>query len=146
VVTVGHGRDPAEFEPLPPNVRVVQYVPQTQLIPRCAAVICQGSLNALTAALSHGVPVGSLPVTWGDPLGVNGAERCAELGAGLVLPVGGGGQDAPFDDLRPERIRGMIETLLEQPSYRQAAQRIQAEMHSLPGIADSVPLIEALAG
>lgn len=143
VVTVGTARDPAEFAPLPRNVRVEQYVPQSLLVPHCAAVVCQGGLNVMVTALRHGVPVGCLPVTWGEPLGYNAAERCAELGAGLVYPIGD--ETTRFDALDPDRLRGLVAELLTDPGYRQAAGRLRADIEALPEIDDAVPLIEALA-
>lgn len=146
VVTVGAARDPAELAPLPRNVRVEQYVPQSMLIPRCAAVVCQGGLNAMMAALSHGVPVGCLPVTWGEPLGFNAAERCAQLGAGMIYPVGDeAAGEVLFGDLDPGRIRSMIEKLLTNNEYRTAAADVGAEMATLPEIEDAVGMIEELA-
>jgi UDP:flavonoid glycosyltransferase YjiC (YdhE family) len=144
VVTVGAARDPAELHPLPPNVRVERYVPQSQLIPHCAAVVCQGGLNAMMAALAHGVPVGCLPVTWGEPLGFNAAERCAQLGAGLLYPIGDADGGAVFGDLDPARVHSMIEALLTEQEYRAAAGRVRTEIASLPAIEDAVGLIEAL--
>jgi UDP:flavonoid glycosyltransferase YjiC (YdhE family) len=141
VVTVGTGRDPAELGPLPANVRVERYVPQSLLIPHCAAVICQGGLNAMVAALSHGVPVGCLPVTWGEPLGFNAAEHCAQLGAGLIYPIG---DEPQFGELDPSQITAMIEKLLTDSGYVGAAKRVAVEIETLPTIDEAVPLIEAL--
>jgi UDP:flavonoid glycosyltransferase YjiC (YdhE family) len=143
VITVGAARDPAEFAPLPGNVRVEQYVPQSMLIPHCTAVICQGGLAAMMAALNHGVPVGCLPVTWGEPLGFNAAERCAQLGAGLIYPVAG--EDAGFAGLDPDPITKMIVELLRDGAYRESARALQRELATLPDLREAVPLIESLA-
>jgi UDP:flavonoid glycosyltransferase YjiC (YdhE family) len=139
VVTVGNARDAEEFAPLPTNVRVVQYVPQSLIIPSCAVVVCQGALTSMIAALSHGIPVACLPITWGQPLGHNAAERCTALGAGLLHPLTG----SP-DTLDPDHIVRMIDTLLDESAYREQARRLQAEISTLPAIADTIPLMEKL--
>lgn len=146
IVTLGRASRPGEFGPLPANVRVERYVPQSQVLPHCSAVICQGGFNLMLPALAQGVPTACMPVTWGALEGYGGAERCAQLGAGQIYPIGQEMEDGRSDAVHvdPERIRTMMVSLLEDPSYSQAARRIGEEIRSLPGIPQAVEMIEAL--
>jgi UDP:flavonoid glycosyltransferase YjiC (YdhE family) len=141
VATIGRDGDPSQYEPLPANVRVERYVPQSLLIPHCAAVVCQGGINAMLAALGQGVPVACLPVPWRWSADLDGGARCARLGAGLVYPAAG----EPDGRLDPGRVRAMLAAVLDDPAYRQGAQRIAAEIASLPDVHHAVKLIEEIA-
>lgn len=147
VVTSGPGHSAEEFAPLPTNVRVEQYVPQSLIIPHCAAVICHSGLTVMVPALAHGIPVGCVPLTWGTPEGFSAAERCEQLGAAMTYPIAAepGGALPSLDDLDPQHIHTMMVTLLQDAAYRRAAERIQAEITSLPGADHAVQLIEAIA-
>jgi UDP:flavonoid glycosyltransferase YjiC (YdhE family) len=78
------------------------------------------------------VPQVVLPVFADQPIN---AERVAESGAGLAL------------DMTPEglsRLGGAVRELLEDPSYRAAAQEVADEIAALAPVDESVELLEAL--
>ena len=56
VTTIGRRLDPAALEP-PPNVAVVQYVPQEQLLADCDAMVTHGGSGSLLGAFAFGLPV-----------------------------------------------------------------------------------------
>ena len=134
LVTVGPDRDPDDLGPQPPNVRVERYVAQSLLLPRCDAVVAHGGSGTTLAALAHGLPLVFLPQ------GANqfwNAARGAELGAGIrLLP----------DDVSPAAVRTAVHAVLEQPGYREAAERLAGEIAAMPGPETAVPLLESLAG
>lgn len=142
VITTGPGHEVADFAPLPENVRVEQYVPQSLLIPHCSAVLCHGGLNVVVPALAHGVPIGCLPVLWTTAEEHSTVRHCERLGVAAGYP-------ADADALAPGEldeghIRAMITALLGEPSYRRAAARVQAEIASLPDAHRAVEMIEDL--
>ena len=61
VVTLGPGNDPAALGEQPPNVQVAEYIPQAELLPRCAAVVSHAGSGTFLAALAQGVPQLLLP-------------------------------------------------------------------------------------
>jgi UDP:flavonoid glycosyltransferase YjiC (YdhE family) len=134
IVTVGRNRDPAEVGAQPSNVRVERYIPQSVVFPRCDLVVCHGGSGTTLAALAHGLPLLVMPQ--GADQRWNG-DRCAALGAGLTLYPAA---------VTPEAVRAATRGLLDQPSYRAAAGRIQAEINAMPGPEQAVGLIEELAG
>jgi MGT family glycosyltransferase len=74
---------PADALPDPgPHLRIEAYVPQRDVLGRCRAVVCHAGSGTLVAALSLGVPVVALPMGADQP---DNADRCAELGVGIVL-------------------------------------------------------------
>jgi UDP:flavonoid glycosyltransferase YjiC (YdhE family) len=133
VVTVGRDGDPDQFGPQPPNVRIERYIPQSLLYPRCDLVISHGGSNTMLGALAHGIPQVMVPITADQPYN---AARCSAVGVARVVPS---------SDATAASIREAALSVLADPSYRRAAQRIRDEMVSLPGPDGMVTLLEQLA-
>jgi UDP:flavonoid glycosyltransferase YjiC (YdhE family) len=133
IATIGSGLDPAELGPQPANVRLERYLPQSEVLPRCRAVVSHGGSGSILAPLAHGLPSVLLPMGADQP---QNAARCEELGLARVL-----------DALRatPQDVRDAVTDVLTDPSYRSAAERIADEIAALPGPEATVPLLEARA-
>jgi UDP:flavonoid glycosyltransferase YjiC (YdhE family) len=132
IVTTGPQIDPAELGEQPPNVRVAQYIPQAEVLPRCSAVVSHGGSGSTLGALAHGLPMVLIPLGADQPLN---AARAAGLGVARVL-----------DAVRatPADVREAVTAVLEQPGYRAAAERLRDELAALPGIEHAVELLEDL--
>ena len=123
VVTVGPYVDPSELLPRAGGrVRVEQFVPQHEVLARCDAVVCHGGSGTLIAALSLGVPVVVLPMGADQP---DNADRCEELGVGIVL-------DALTAE--PATISAALRAVTTESHYRRAAAALAAEAASQPPI------------
>lgn len=133
VATVGREIDPAEFGPQPANVRIERYIPQSAVLPSCAAVVSHGGSGSVTGALAHGLPMVLIPIGADQP---HNAARCAALGLARVL-------DAV--EATSEAVGLAVTAVLEDPSYRRAAERLRDEIVSLPGPDHAVALLERLA-
>jgi UDP:flavonoid glycosyltransferase YjiC (YdhE family) len=133
IVTVGRDIDPAEFGPQPANVHIEQYIPQTALLPHCRLVVSHGGSGSVMGALVHGVPMVLLPLGADQPLN---AARCETLGVARML-------DAVA--ATPQMVREAVVRVLEDPSYRHAAEQIRDEIAALPGLEHAFTLIERLA-
>jgi MGT family glycosyltransferase len=120
VVTVGADNDPSALEPIPANTTVERYIPQAELLPRCAAIIHHGGSGTMYGSLSHGVPQVVLP---------QGADNFAN---GWLLARCGEGVTIGPDDVTPEAVRDAVRLVLEEPSYRDAGRRLAVELAALP--------------
>jgi UDP:flavonoid glycosyltransferase YjiC (YdhE family) len=132
LVTVGRDRDPAELGPLPANVRVERWVPQADLMPHVAAMVCHGGSGTVTMGLAGGVPMAVVPLFADQPWN---AERVDALGAGIALDGG------------PEAIAGLREAVVRltgDPGYHATARRIAAEMAGLPPVDAAVGIVQGL--
>jgi UDP:flavonoid glycosyltransferase YjiC (YdhE family) len=132
LVTVGRDRDPAEVGPVPANVRVERWVPQADLMPHVAAMVCHGGSGTVTMGLAAGVPMAVLPLFADQPWN---AERVDALGAGIALD---GGPEAIA------KVREAVVRLTGDPAYRATAQGIAAEMHALPPVDAAVGVVRGL--
>lgn len=132
IITVGRQNDPAALGPQPDNVFVHQYIPQGVLLSRCDAVVTHGGAGTTLGALAFGVPLLVLP---------QGADQYAN--ADRVVAAGAGRQ-LLRDELSVVAIRDALLDLLRDPSYRRAAQRLQAEIRDMPDARGAIKRIEAL--
>jgi UDP:flavonoid glycosyltransferase YjiC (YdhE family) len=132
LVTIGRDRDPAELGPVPANVRVERWVPQADLMPHVAAIVCHGGSGTVTMGLAGGVPMAIVPLFADQPWN---AERVDALGAGIALHGG----PAAVDGLRDAVVR-----LTGDPAYRSAAQRVAADMRALAPVEAAVGVLRGL--
>jgi UDP:flavonoid glycosyltransferase YjiC (YdhE family) len=128
LVTVGRDRDPADLGPLPPHVHAARWVPQADVMPYAAAMICHGGSGTVRAGLAAGIPMAVLPLFADQP---HNARRVTELGAGLTLDSASRAGDA-------------VRWLLADPGYREAAQRVAAATRQLPAVDEAVGIVSAL--
>jgi UDP:flavonoid glycosyltransferase YjiC (YdhE family) len=134
LVTVGPAVDPDVLGPQPANVHVARYIPQTQLLPYCAAVVSHAGSGTMLAALARGLPQLCLPQA-ADQFG--NAAACVGAGAGLALQPG---------TVTREGVRGAVERLLADAGFREAAETIAAEMQDMPGPAEVGEILAARFG
>lgn len=132
LVTVGRGADPGDLGPVPDHVRVEHFVPQAEVLPTCAAVVCHGGSGTLLAALAHGIPVVCLPQ--GADQFAN-AANVGRVGAGVAVS----GSAADRSGLSEATAQ-----VLRDPAPRRAAQLLAQEIAGMPGSAETARAIEAL--
>ncbi len=132
VVTLGPGYDPNDFGVQPPNVHIERYLPQSILFPHCDLVITHGGSGTVRTALQHGLPMVIIPIAADQP---ENARRCEALGLARVVTA---------SDRTAEAIREATHTVLQDPQYRQNAERLRDEMQALPGLEYAVELLERL--
>lgn len=133
VVTVGADNDPGALDPVPANAHVERYIPQSLLLPACAAVISHGGSGTVLAALTHGLP--QLLVPQGADQFVN-AERCVQAGVGRrLLP----------EEVGPEAVRMSVDDLLGDGRYGRATARLQSEVAAMAPPSEWVGPLRALA-
>jgi len=136
IATTGRRREPAALNlgPIPSNARVEQYVPHSDLLPRTDVVITTGGTGTVMAALSAGVPLLVIPTAWDQP---ENAWRVVEAGAGLRVKP---------SRCTPEVIRSAVDRLLNEPSFRQNARRLGADLRKHGGAVEAAELLESLIG
>jgi hypothetical protein len=133
LVTTGRDRDPADLGPLPPNVHAERWVPQADVLPHAAAMVCHGGFGTLRGGLAAGVPMAVLPLFADQPYN---AARVAALGAGVALPHG------------PAGVAGMAEAvraLLADGRYAAGAAAVADDVRALPTVDTAAAILRELA-
>ncbi|MCT4356209.1 activator-dependent family glycosyltransferase [Streptomyces sp. Je 1-79] len=123
----------AKLGTVPDNVRIVDYVPLTQLLPTCSAIIHHGGYGTFVAAATAKVPQLIAMEEGGDALAT--AEYIERRGAGIAVDS----QGFSLADMKKGLAR-----LLDDPSFRDGADRVYADMLAAPSPADVVPSLERL--
>ena len=132
VVTVGQQNDPAVLGPQPDNVVVRLYVPQAELLPHCQAVVTHGGSGTMLGALAQGLPLLVVP---------QGADQYANADA---VVAAGAGRRLGRDETTGDAVRDSVRSLLDDPGFRRAALRVQAEIRAMPTAAQAITRIEML--
>lgn len=130
VIAIGPLVSKDELGPLPANFLIDRYVPQFRILPRASLFISHGGINSVVEALWHGVPMLMFPV-WGDQYWV--AQHVSKLGAGKVLK---------HLRVSASELRALAESVLSQPSYAQASQRLGESLQAAGGVSKAADAIE----
>jgi UDP:flavonoid glycosyltransferase YjiC (YdhE family) len=132
LMTVGTELSLEALGDVPENVHVERFVPQDDVLPHAAAVICHGGSGTVLGTLAAGVPMVVTPLFADQP---NNAERVAALGAGLALTP----------PVSPEALRVALMRVLEESSFRDTARGVAAEISELPSIEEAALEMEHIA-
>lgn len=133
IVTLGAGQHRFLGE-TPPGVRVLEGLPLHLLMPTTAVLINQGGSSSILTGARYAVP--QLCVAY-LPEQVNDGEAYASTGAGICLHV---------EKADAETHRQAVGSLLGDPSFRRAAERVRDEMTRQPSLAETVSMLEDLCG
>jgi MGT family glycosyltransferase len=116
----------------PDHVLVREFVPQLDLLPYLHAVVSHAGHNTVCETLAHGVPLVVAPIRDDQPVI---ARQVTEAGAGLRVRFGRVGA---------AELRDAITLVLDDPSYRAAARRIQTSFTTAGGAAAAADHLEKL--
>jgi MGT family glycosyltransferase len=130
VISLGGGLDPESLPNLPGNPLVVKYAPQLELLQKASLNITHAGLNTTLESLSYGVPMVAIPITDDQP-GV--AARIAWTGVGELVKL---------SSLSVHNLRESIKRVLQEPSFKQNAVRLQQALHRTEGVNRAVDIIE----
>ncbi len=118
---------------LPPDVRHFPYVPFSQVLPRCAALVHHGGVGTCAQALQAGIPQLVQPMAHDQH---DNASRLRDLGVADAL--------APERFLAPEIAR-RLGRLLGDPAASSAAADVARKFRPAEWIAETCDLIETTA-
>ena len=124
---------PTESLPdVPAHVLVAPRVPVLDLLPRLDAVVCHGGMNTVCEAVLHGVPLVLAPIVLDQPVTT---EQIVRAGAGIRVD---------FDTATPTELSAALDTVLSEPSYRDAARRVGGALRAAGGAPVAARHLEAL--
>jgi UDP:flavonoid glycosyltransferase YjiC (YdhE family) len=129
VVTVGPHGDPESLGPQHANVHVARYVPQSQLLPHCAAVISHGGSGTFLAALAAELPQLCVPQAADQFFNAAAGARC---GAALALQP---------EQVDASTVRDSVHRLLAEPRFGDAARKVSEEIDAMPSPKDIADLL-----
>lgn len=117
------------------NTTLTRLVDHAALMPEASAVVSHGGHATTVRALAHGLPMLFVPMhPMMDQPRI--ARAVAAAGAGLVVSR----------TASPELMRAAMQRLLQEPSFRRAAQRLGDDFVAVDGAARAADEVEALVG
>jgi MGT family glycosyltransferase len=134
VLAVGGQLDPKQLGAVPPNVMVVNYAPQIEVLKRSTLCITHAGLNTVLESLSSGVPMIALPITNDQP-GV--AARIADKNVGIVISP---------DQASPGTFLAAIQHVLGDSTVRDNVRRMQEAIRSTNGLSLAADALERAFG
>jgi MGT family glycosyltransferase len=129
VISLGRRLPVSQFEPLPSNFIICDYVPQFEILQRAALFISHGGVNSIHQALYHGVPLLIVPQQLEHALV---SARMAELGAAIAL------RQPTVKKLQQAAFR-----LLNDNAYRHQAETLGMGLKTAGGVSKAVDWLEA---
>jgi MGT family glycosyltransferase len=118
--------------PVPDHVLVRDFVPLLDLLPRLDAMVCHAGHNMVCEALAHSVPLIVAPIRDQQPVV---AGQVIDAGAGIRVHFGRVGAT---------ELRHAITSVLDDPSYRTAARRVQSSFAAAGGARTAADHLEKL--
>jgi UDP:flavonoid glycosyltransferase YjiC (YdhE family) len=125
--------DTSALGTLPSNVRPIGWVPLSELAPTCTAMIHHGGAGTTMNALVAGLPQLVLPHDLEHDMNASGVER---RGIGLTTTP---------EQADAATVGHLLQRILEEPGFRQAAAEVRKEIVAQPPPAALVPRLTALA-
>lgn len=133
VVAVTTGGRPLDTLPdLPPNARAATYLPYDELLPRTSVFVTNGGYGGVQYALRFGVPI----------VATGGKEDKPEVGARVAWSGVGRRIRSEYPSARV--LRREILAVLRDGRYRQASERLAAQMAATPGFTGLAGVIDGL--
>ena len=134
VLSVGDQLDPRQIGRAPSNAIIVQRAPQLELLKRATVCITHAGLNTVLESLAQGVPQLAIPITYDQP-GV--AARIAYKKTGVFTSLA---------ELTADHLAGLLREVLNEPSYRANARKLQKAIAEANGLSVAAELIEESLG
>ena len=139
VLTTGYQELPQELGILPANFRHAEYVPGLLMAERCDLIVFHGGHSSVMTTLKAGTPAVIIPTITERE---SNARRLASLGAGeVVMPVSGPDGEKHID---VAEFGAKVKRVLNEPSYRQSANRVSVSLRQFGGAQAAAERIEDL--
>lgn len=130
IFLVGPGRSDAIRGQVPTSIFVADGAPHSLVMPRSAAVVQQCGIGTLAQGLRAGRPMLCVPWAHDQP---DNAWRAAALGMAEIVPA---------RDYRVPRVTRALSALLSEARYREAAERVAAQVRAERGVEAACDAIE----
>lgn len=118
---------------LPGHVQHVPYVPFSEVLPHCAALVHHGGIGTCAQALAAGVPQLIMPLGFDQP---DNAMRLKRLGVGSWVAPG---------KFKGKRVAAALRKLLESPKVAEAARHCAQRTRSVDSLSRTCEVIESIA-
>ncbi|SCL93045.1 MGT family glycosyltransferase [Bacillus wiedmannii] len=121
VLVVGKKINLNQFENIPNNFKLYNYVPQLEILQHADVFVTHGGMNSSSEALYYGVPLVVIPVTGDQPLV---AQRVSEVGAGIRINR---------KELSSELLRETVEKVMDDVTFKENSRKVGESLRNAGG-------------
>ncbi|OTY51267.1 macrolide family glycosyltransferase [Bacillus thuringiensis] len=120
-LVVGKKINISQFENIPKNFKLYNYVPQLEVLQHADVFVTHGGMNSSSEALYYGVPLVVIPVTGDQPFV---AKRLTEVGAGIRLNR---------NELTSELLRETVKKVMEDVTFKENSRKVGESLRNAGG-------------
>ncbi|PGW83862.1 macrolide family glycosyltransferase [Bacillus cereus] len=121
VLVVGKKINISQFENIPKNFKLYNYVPQLEVLQHADVFVTHGGMNSSSEALYYGVPLVVIPVTGDQPFV---AKRLTEVGAGIRLNR---------NELTSELLRETVKKVMDDVTFKENSRKVGESLRNAGG-------------
>ncbi|MHA4259977.1 glycosyl transferase [Bacillus cereus] len=121
VLVVGKKINISQFENIPKNFKLYNYVPQLEVLQHADVFVTHGGMNSSSEALYYGVPLVVIPVTGDQPFV---AKRLTEVGAGIRLNR---------NELTSELLRETVKKVMDDLTFKENSRKVGESLRNAGG-------------
>ncbi|MGX1457604.1 MGT family glycosyltransferase [Bacillus thuringiensis] len=121
VLVVGKKINISQFENIPKNFKLYNYVPQLEVLQHADVFVTHGGMNSSSEALYYGVPLVVIPVTGDQPFV---AKRLTEVGAGITLNR---------NELTSELLRETVKKVMDDVTFKENSRKVGESLRNAGG-------------
>ncbi|PFJ13378.1 glycosyl transferase [Bacillus cereus] len=121
ILVVGKKININQFENIPHNFKLYNYVPQLEVLQQADVFVTHGGMNSSSEALYYGVPLVVIPVTGDQPLV---AKRVTEVGAGIRLNR---------KELTSESLRESVQKVMTDVTFKENSRKMGESLRDAGG-------------
>ncbi|MED2760743.1 glycosyltransferase [Bacillus thuringiensis] len=111
----------SQFENIPKNFKLYNYVPQLEVLQHADVFVTHGGMNSSSEALYYGVPLVVIPVTGDQPFV---AKRLIEVGAGITLNR---------NELTSELLRETVKKVMDDVTFKENSRKVGESLRNAGG-------------
>ena len=138
ILSIGNYLTADDLHLIPDNFRVMNTVPQLQVLQQADAFVTHGGMNSIQEAIYYGVPMVVVPQQMEQM--ING-RRVEELGIGKVVA-----DKLPFWKITADELRHSVDDILLMPAYKENAGNQRQLSHNAGGYVKAAVEIESIIG
>ncbi|MGE1047176.1 macrolide family glycosyltransferase [Bacillus sp. GMs2/1] len=121
VLVVGKKINISQFENIPKNFKLYNYVPQLEVLQHADVFVTHGGMNSSSEALYYGVPLVVIPVTGDQPFV---AKRLTEVGSGIRLNR---------NELTSELLRETVKKVMDDVTFKENSRKVGESLRNAGG-------------
>lgn len=122
VTSIGNNVKAESLEPIPDNVTTAAYLPQLEILEKASLFVTHAGTGSVMESIYYGVPMIGIPQM---PEQIFTAMQLEKLGLGKAI--------LDKDLLTASLLHDLIAEMIDEPSYRQAADSFKADMRLTGG-------------